>query len=273
MKKQFFILILAYLTLINYVFAYENWENSFVEYNRVKYLNAPGGFIVFNAPNKSSGIKTQTYTAAKLAVKGHVINDGNLFLLTKWSWKQYLKDKEPNWVFIKKLSPYKAKRLIKNRAKQAILALKNKDSIKLAKLAHPTLGIRFSPYAYTGGDNVRLAAYKIKYIFQSRTERLWGHYDGIGLPIRLTFTEYYQRFIYDKDFSQANQISYNEIIGSGTTLNNVFQFYPGAIIVEFHFPGFDPRSEGMDWESLRLVFQEKDNIWYIVGIIHDQWTI
>ena len=31
--------------------------------------------------------------------------------------------------------------------------------------------------------------------------------------------------------------------------------------------------DGMDWKSLRLVFQEKDNIWYLVGIIHDGWTI
>jgi (p)ppGpp synthase/HD superfamily hydrolase len=29
----------------------------------------------------------------------------------------------------------------------------------------------------------------------------------------------------------------------------------------------------MDWRSLRLVFEKKDDIWYIVGIIHDQWTI
>jgi UDP-N-acetyl-2-amino-2-deoxyglucuronate dehydrogenase len=31
--------------------------------------------------------------------------------------------------------------------------------------------------------------------------------------------------------------------------------------------------EGMDWRSLRLVFEKKNDIWYLVGIIHDQWTI
>jgi (p)ppGpp synthase/HD superfamily hydrolase len=44
-------------------------------------------------------------------------------------------------------------------------------------------------------------------------------------------------------------------------------------MVEYHFSGFDPKYEGMDWRSLRLVFEEKDNIWHLVGIIHDQWTI
>jgi (p)ppGpp synthase/HD superfamily hydrolase len=29
----------------------------------------------------------------------------------------------------------------------------------------------------------------------------------------------------------------------------------------------------MDWRSLRLVFEKKNDIWYLVGIIHDQWTI
>jgi hypothetical protein len=37
--------------------------------------------------------------------------------------------------------------------------------------------------------------------------------------------------------------------------------------------GFDPEYEGMDWRSLRLVFEKKNDIWYLVGIIHDQWTI
>jgi hypothetical protein len=29
----------------------------------------------------------------------------------------------------------------------------------------------------------------------------------------------------------------------------------------------------MDWESLRLVFQEEGGVWYLVGVIHDEWTI
>ena len=47
------------------------------------------------------------------------------------------------------------------------MALKNQDSIKLAKLAHPTLGIRFSPYIYVEADDVRLSASKVEYIFSS----------------------------------------------------------------------------------------------------------
>jgi len=260
------------VTLLNYSLAGENWENSFVKYDIVKSQNAPGGFVIFNAPNKASRIRKETHTPTKLSVKGHVINNEGFFFMSKWSWEQHLKGKKPNWVWIKRLAPSKAKRLIQNRAKQVVLALKNKNST-LAKFAHPTLGIRFSPYSYVTGNDVKLAASQLRYIFSNSTKYLWGHYDGSGDPIKLTFTKYYQEFIYDKDFSNAEKIGYNKSIGHGNSINNSFTFYPSAIIVEFHFTGFDPKFEGMDWKSLRLVFEEKDNIWYIVGIIHDQWTI
>jgi len=101
----------------------------------------------------------------------------------------------------------------------------------------------------------------------------WGIYDGSGLFINLTPAEYYNKFIYDVDFINAPEISYNRIIGKGSTINNAFEVYPNTIIVEYHFSGFDPKYEGMDWRSLRLVFEEKDIVWYLIGIIHDQWTI
>ncbi len=108
--------------------------------------------------------------------------------------------------------------------------------------------------------------------FENQTVYHWGDYDGSGLPIDLTPGEYYNRFIYDRDFANPEEISYNRIIGQGNTINNTFEMYPEAIIVEYHFSG-TPEYAGMDWRSLRLAFEEKDNIWYLVGIIHDEWTI
>jgi hypothetical protein len=29
----------------------------------------------------------------------------------------------------------------------------------------------------------------------------------------------------------------------------------------------------MDWRSLRLFLEQKDGTWYLVGIVHGQWTI
>jgi hypothetical protein len=33
-------------------------------------------------------------------------------------------------------------------------------------------------------------------------------------------------------------------------------------------------SEGeMDWRALRLIFQKRGRVWYLVGIAHNEWTI
>ena len=56
-------------------------------------------------------------------------------------------------------------------------------------------------------------------------------------------------------------------------LENQFEVYDNPIIVEYYFPGFNPEYEGMDWKSLRLVFEQYEDNWYLVGIIHNQWTI
>lgn len=173
-----------------------------------------------------------------------------------------------------KISSAEAKTIIQGRAEDVILAIKNKDSSKLANFTHPNLGVRFSPYSYVDTKNdLVFTASQLQNIFSDSKKYMWGAYDGSGFPIELTFKEYYHQFIYDQDFINAEEIGYNQIIGHGNVLNNNFEIYPNAIIVEFHFSGFDPKYGGMDWSSLRLVFEKKDSVWYLVGIVHDGWTI
>lgn len=68
-------------------------------------------------------------------------------------------------------------------------------------------------------------------------------------------------------------MGYNHVFSSGNIIDNSHDFYPNSIIVEYYLPGTDPNNGGMDWQSLRLVFQSIENQWYLVGIIHSQWTI
>lgn len=167
-----------------------------------------------------------------------------------------------------------SRKIIEWRAYEAVHALKNKDMTKLAALAHPEKGIRFTPYPYVSVENnLVFTPDKIKNLLTDTTKYNWGFFDGSGEVMELTFEEYYNRFIFDKDFTTAPEVGYNRTIGEGNSLNNSFEVYPDSIIVEYHFPGFDPEYSGMDWRSLRLVFEQKDYSWYIVGIIHGQWTI
>ncbi|MBN1953865.1 MAG: hypothetical protein JW900_02335 [Anaerolineae bacterium] len=159
------------------------------------------------------------------------------------------------------------------RAAQILQALESRDMAALSSYVHPIEGVRFSPYGFVREADLVFTAGQVAGLLADPTRHVWGAYDGSGLPIELTFAEYYEQFVYDQDFVDAEQVGYNEVIGVGNTLDNWREFYPGANMVEYHFPGFDPAFAGMDWVSLRLVLQEYEGGWYLVGIIHDEWTI
>lgn len=152
--------------------------------------------------------------------------------------------------------------------------LGNMDMVGLSSHVHPTEGVRFSPYSYVDLQNDQVfTSGQIASAWADTNAYLWGAYDGSGEPILQTFSDYYGAFVYDVDFANPHIIGNNVIVGTGNMINNVPASYPGGEFVEFHFTGFDPQYEGMDWESLRLVFEDYGGDWYLVGIIHDQWTI
>ncbi|CAM3412387.1 hypothetical protein [Marinicrinis lubricantis] len=164
--------------------------------------------------------------------------------------------------------------IVTERAMEAVQLLKEQNFNQLSSMVHPEKGVRLSPYAFVYLDqDITLSADQLVSESVSREMRVWGHYDGSGEPIEATFSGYYEQFIFDVDFSQPDETSFNRRIGQGTTANNAFEAYPEAHIVEFHIRGIEEEAEGMDWRSLRLAFEQLDGTWYLVGIIHDQWTI
>ena len=154
----------------------------------------------------------------------------------------------------------------------AIQAIKNQDFLTLATMVG-SVGLRFSPYGYIRDGDQTFTAEQVRTIQAVSRIFHWGVYDGSGEPIDLSFPAYYEKFIYDVDFAQPQAIGFNTTIGTGNTINNLTEFYPGADFVEYHFYGFDPQYGGMDWRSLRLVFQPSADGYKLVGIVHDQWTV
>jgi outer membrane murein-binding lipoprotein Lpp len=164
--------------------------------------------------------------------------------------------------------------IIQEKADKILLALKNKDLSTVSRYVHPQKGLRFTPYTYinTTTDRIFTVA-DLSGLFSDSMIYIWGKYDGSGLPIQLTFSDYYARFIYDKNFLAAPQIYFDQVFQRGNMINNITMAYPQGTVLEYHFPGFVKEYEGMDWESLKLVFEQVDTEWYLVGIIHEQWTI
>lgn len=172
------------------------------------------------------------------------------------------------------IEPAIAKELIKEVSNNVIKAIAEKDVEVLASSVHPEKGVRLTPYTYVSIDKDKvITKEEIKEFFQDEEKYLFGVYDGIGDDIRLTLNDYYNEFIYPVDYLSAEQIGYNEIIGKGNMVNNQFEVYKDAIVVEYYFSGFKEEYGGVDWKSLSLVYEEYEGDWLLVGIIHNQWTV
>lgn len=152
--------------------------------------------------------------------------------------------------------------------------IKDKDWEDLAEFVHPDKGVRLTPYIYIDTDeDVVLSQDEIKELSDNQTEYTWGSFDGSGTPIELTFSKYYEEFIYDEDFLNPHIIGNDQAIQIGNAIDNTKEVYPEAKFIEFHFTGFDEQYGGIDWRSLRLVLEEENNEWLLVGIIHGENTI
>jgi hypothetical protein len=173
------------------------------------------------------------------------------------------------------LSSQTARRLVEDRAQRVLELVKAKDFRGLAQFVHPLDGVRFSPEATVDHDrDLVLTAGQVATLDDDHARHLWNASEEEGdVVVETDFQSYYERFIYDHDFANAPQYGYNCSIGGGNTANNTRAVYPQAIVAEFHFPGIDPRSWGQDWSSLRLAFAQYERGWYLIGIIHDHWTL
>jgi len=162
---------------------------------------------------------------------------------------------------------------LEETADRVVHALAAKDLETVAEFVHPEMGVRFSPYSYILEEHKVFMPEALPILMDLDAVYTWGSYDGTGDAIELTFSDYYEAFVYSADFVNAEQVAVNDQIGQGNTINNIEEFYPGSSFVEYHFSGFDEQYGGMDRESLRLVFIEENGRWFLVGIVHDQWTI
>ncbi|MDP3386420.1 MAG: hypothetical protein Q8S24_04230 [Eubacteriales bacterium] len=159
-------------------------------------------------------------------------------------------------------------------ALEVMTFFKNEDAAGLDSRVSPTRGVRFSPYQFVK-ETTDITFYPgntVPAMFTNTTVYVWGEYDGSGDSIAGEFASYYPRFVYDQDFLNPEMIGINSFLSTGNMINNIEDVYPNDQFVEFYFSGFDPQYDGMDWRSLTLVFEDVNGTWYLVGVIHGEWT-
>lgn len=172
------------------------------------------------------------------------------------------------------IKPEVAKKAIGKTAENLMNAIKNKDTKTIIDYVHPIKGIRFTPYTTVSLDkDLNISKDDMTNFFEDKNLYTWGNYDGSGEEIKLTPSQYYEKFIYSEDFINKAKIGFNSVLSSGNMIENQFDVYENAIVVEYYIPEINPGYGGLDWQSLRLVFEEYEGSWKLVGIIHNQWTI
>lgn len=166
------------------------------------------------------------------------------------------------------------KKLTKEEAANAVVqALNDKDTDKLRELIHPTKGILFSPYVYIQKDTAQKFAKDTLPSFDDKALYVWGEHDGSGETIKMTFKEYYEKFVYDHDYVNSEKLGADEVIQTGNMVNNIKEIFPDSYIADYHFSGFDKSFEGIDWASLVVVVEQHEDNWYVVAIARTQWTV
>lgn len=163
--------------------------------------------------------------------------------------------------------------ILLERAESALELLKAEDYTGLSALIHPEKGITLTPFSTVSAECDRtLSSQEVSVLAEDEETYVWGVMDGSGMPIRSTCDAYFDRFVFNADYTQAPEVGVDTVLMSGNALENVADAYPQARFVDYNFPGIDPEKKGYDWCSLKLVFEPWQNNWYLVGLIHSEWT-
>ena len=150
-------------------------------------------------------------------------------------------------------------------------ALARKDFAKLASFTGEE-GLIVSPYVMIDGSDVRLSRTEVETCAANPQMRHWGEKDGSGDPIEATCSRYFEEFVWNADYRQADKVLYNEPRQRGNDINNNHEFAPDSIVVELHIRGKGDMA-AMNWKSLRLIFRRSDQGLSLIAMTRDVWTI
>ena len=73
----------------------------------------------------------------------------------------------------------------------------------------------------------------------------WGLEDGIGEPIRLTGTEYFDRYVYNADYASAPEQGVDEVLMQGKRPGERSDRLSGRPLCGVSFPRLDESQEGL----------------------------
>lgn len=134
-------------------------------------------------------------------------------------------------------------------------------------------GVVVSHDAFVADDDPVLTAEQILGAGSDDTVILWGTTDGEGAPIEMTIGERLGQIARDYALASTDVIGFDTRVGTGNTIDNIGERFPGASVVEYHFDGTSLYGD-FDWSSVRFVFDTSvEGRPTLLAIVQDTWTI
>jgi hypothetical protein len=166
------------------------------------------------------------------------------------------------------IDPLKFKDDVMSKSDIIIRSLKFKNFSLLKEYVHPKKGLRFSPYSYVVSSDLVFQAQELMKLGTDVKSYDWG-YKKSNKKIQTSFEDYFNYYVYNFDFANADQVLYNEVLFKGSIVDNTREFYGDSIIVEYNIDSVGQVfSMGRDWAKLRLIFEKFGAEWFLSGIIN-----
>lgn len=156
---------------------------------------------------------------------------------------------------------------------KVLTAIRNRDYQLLADYVHPEKGIIFSPDSYVDyNEDPIFSAEQIRAFGSDNTIYSWGYFDVSEKLIELTASEYFDEFVYDKEYIYSRQIGINTIVCSGNLEENVADLFPNAIFIDFHDEGTE-EVDRIDWSDLKIVLEKYNGALNVIAVINSRATM
>lgn len=132
------------------------------------------------------------------------------------------------------LSPGEAQREIQIAAANALNRIKSQSFDRLAEKYWDPKGVEFFPFGMTGSGK-KFSREELKTAPTDGQTYLWGNGPD-GTAVNLSFPDYFQQFVNDQDYLNAQAIHYNEITFPGRsnlTLEALARHFGPSFFVEY----------------------------------------
>ncbi len=149
--------------------------------------------------------------------------------------------------------------------------LQQRDFVRLAEITSEKW-LFFGRYNRFEETDPVFASPQIAGFAQDESIYRWWVYDGSWENIDLNISQYFEKFVWNRNFLEYDAFYFNQFTQHGNMINNLFETFPDAQIVELFLEWENEMYGGLDWNSLYFIFEKQNSGYFLRGIVHSSWT-